>query len=56
VTVTFLRDQGNRPVGLLGVTRDISERKRAEEALQESETKFRTLAETIAAAKGEFRP
>ncbi|NIN50481.1 MAG: PAS domain S-box protein, partial [Gemmatimonadales bacterium] len=50
MTVNFLRDEENRPVGLLGVTRDISERKRAEEALQESEAKFRTLAETVAAA------
>jgi diguanylate cyclase (GGDEF)-like protein/PAS domain S-box-containing protein len=31
VTVTFLRDENDRPVGLLGVSRDISERKRAEE-------------------------
>ncbi|TEU00418.1 MAG: EAL domain-containing protein, partial [Dehalococcoidia bacterium] len=49
-TMTFLRNSEGQPVGILGVTRDISERKRAEEALQESETKFRTLAETIAAA------
>jgi diguanylate cyclase (GGDEF)-like protein/PAS domain S-box-containing protein len=31
VTVTFLRDENDRPVGLLGVSRDISERKQMEE-------------------------
>ena len=33
--VRFLRDQHNRPTGMLGITRDISERKKAEESLQE---------------------
>ncbi|RJP75450.1 MAG: PAS domain S-box protein, partial [Candidatus Abyssobacteria bacterium SURF_17] len=37
VKVTFLRDDSGQPVGILGITRDISERKRAEEALQERE-------------------
>ncbi|UCF94147.1 MAG: PAS domain S-box protein, partial [Desulfobacterales bacterium] len=31
VTTTFLRDEAGRPVGILGVSRDISERKRAEQ-------------------------
>jgi PAS domain S-box-containing protein len=30
-TMTFIRDDEGRPVGVLGITRDISERKRAEE-------------------------
>jgi PAS domain S-box-containing protein len=40
---------GNKPAGLV-VAFDITERKRAEEALQESEEKFRLLAETSPAA------
>jgi len=33
---TFLRDRDNRPVGVLGISRDITERKRAEEELQQA--------------------
>ena len=35
-SVTFLRDAEGRPVGFLGVNRDISARKQAEEALQQA--------------------
>ncbi len=43
VTTTFLRDQTGRPVGILGVTRDISGRRKAEEALRESEAMSRAV-------------
>ena len=47
VKVAFLRDQNGQPVGIIGVTRDISERKRIEQALQESENKYRNIFENI---------
>ena len=46
VKVNFIRDADGRPAGLLGVARDISERKKTEMALQQSEEKYRVLVES----------
>jgi PAS domain S-box-containing protein len=45
VKASVIRDENRKPVGILGVTRDISERKRAEEALQDSEEQYRLVVE-----------
>ncbi len=55
VTASLSLDQNDRPTGIIGVTRDITERKRAEEALQRSYHQLReslittvnTLASTV---------
>jgi diguanylate cyclase (GGDEF)-like protein/PAS domain S-box-containing protein/putative nucleotidyltransferase with HDIG domain len=43
--VSFVHDGEGKPVGILGVTRDITERKKAEETLRSSEEKYRDLVE-----------
>lgn len=45
VKMTFLREPGGRPVGVLGVSRDITKRKSAEEALRRSEEQYRIIVE-----------
>jgi PAS domain S-box-containing protein len=43
--VTFIRNAEGRPVGVLGSTRDINERKRVQEALRESEQRLKRAQE-----------
>jgi diguanylate cyclase (GGDEF)-like protein/PAS domain S-box-containing protein len=43
--MTFLRDPAGKPIAILGVSRDITDRKKADEALKESEERYRNLFE-----------
>ncbi|MCF8179177.1 MAG: PAS domain S-box protein [Sulfuritalea sp.] len=45
-TATEMRDADGKFVGILGVSRDISERKRAEEVLRANEERFRAVSES----------
>lgn len=53
--MTFLRNEDNHPIGILGITRDISKRRQTEEALKKSKTelevKSRFLEEANTALK-----
>jgi PAS domain S-box-containing protein len=48
-TFTLLMNSNGEPAGILAVSRDITERKRVEEALSQSEERFRGLVEGTAA-------
>ncbi|QFY44028.1 diguanylate cyclase [Candidatus Methylospira mobilis] len=49
-TVSVMRDAKRRPIGLLGITRDITERKRVAEELRRSEILLRTLYDSTSDA------
>jgi PAS domain S-box-containing protein len=46
-SVSLMRDSKGRPVGFYGIGRDITERKKAEALLRESEEKYRTTLQSI---------
>jgi PAS domain S-box-containing protein len=50
VRLSFLCNEKGIVIGILGVTRDITDRKKAEEAISESETQYRSLVETASKA------
>ncbi len=43
ISATFLRDEQMNPIAIQGVSRDITERVKAEEALRESESRFQKM-------------
>ncbi len=47
VSALFLRDENLNPAGILTVTRDITERRKNEELLRESERRFKELANLL---------
>jgi PAS domain S-box-containing protein len=46
LTTRFLRDQDKQIVGILGVTRDITDRRKAEEAVRANEEKLRAISKS----------
>jgi PAS domain S-box-containing protein len=53
--VTWIRDADGGPIGLLGVSRDIRDRKSAEQALQQREQDYATLVENLSDAVFKFK-
>jgi two-component system NtrC family sensor kinase len=47
ISASIIRDQQGKTIGFRGITRNITERKRAEEALKQSEQKYRFLTESM---------
>ncbi len=47
VSIAYVYDEKGKPIAAIAVNRDITERKKVEEKIKESEAKFRTLAATI---------
>jgi PAS domain-containing protein len=45
--MSLIRDSKGNPIGFRGVSRNITERKKTEEALRQSEEKYRTILETM---------
>jgi len=46
-SASLIRDSEGKPIGFRGVSRDITERKRAEETIRQSEERYRTMLEEM---------
>jgi two-component system cell cycle sensor histidine kinase/response regulator CckA len=46
-SVSLIRDSGGEPVGFRGIARDVTQRKEMDEALKNSEERYRTILENI---------
>lgn len=47
MSISLMRDASGKPIGFRGLSRDITERKKMEDALRASEEKYRTILESI---------
>jgi diguanylate cyclase (GGDEF)-like protein/PAS domain S-box-containing protein len=46
-SISLIKDSSGKPIGFRGIVRDITERKKAEEGLRQSEEKYRTILTNI---------